>query len=687
MNSYWKKLPFNHFHYYAFAVLISLLGIYHYLFFLLYIPFFYLLRFYQKKQFIIIIIILFLVYFLTYEKIFKVKPSGNTFTITEKIKNDTYYTYYVKKDFNKYLFYSEEQLNIGDVVVLDYRFEEFTKNKTPNGFNLKQYYASKRVFYKLIVKDIKTVNNKPHHNKIKEKIIKGIENYPSYTKKYLKMFLFSIDNFESELKEAKISLGIVHLFLLSGIHINFIITFLSFITKKLNLNLNKKFVVGVLLILLYCSGFSVSLLRVVITYVLFQLFKKRGLTRLDALSLSFLFILLINPFYRFQVGFILSYLISFMLVITPFKNTLKERFIVHLKVIFLSLLIISNINGKIYPLSIISGFLFTITFPVIILPIIFLSIIPFLHVLTEPLLSGFTKLILTLETNLFFKMPYQGLFSVFIYLVIFIYAIYEENNLVFFKRSFLLLIFLLFVYISPGINFNSKIFFLDVDQGDATFIQNKYNDGNILIDANNGTKTFLKTLGNIEIDYFFITHGDLDHAAEAKDIIEEFKVNNIIISPYDNSPVIKNLSEYNLTKATIGEIYKINDIKIRVLGPLKRYNDLNNNSLILQIEMFDDIFLFTGDAEKEAIDDLIRTYQQQLKSDVLHVSHHGAYGGTPVEFLECVRPKEAIISVGKNNFYNHPHPATISNLELYNVKIYLTSKQQTIIKRKYQFSF
>ena len=56
---------------------------------------------------------------------------------------------------------------------------------------------------------------------------------------------------------------------------------------------------------------------------------------------------------------------------------------------------------------------------------------------------------------------------------------------------------------SPRLDFNSKIYFLDVGQGDATFIQNKFNDGNILIDANKGTKSFLDTLGDINIDYFF----------------------------------------------------------------------------------------------------------------------------------------------------------------------------------------
>ncbi len=685
MNNYLKKLPFNYFHYYAIAVLILLLGISNYLFFMLYIPFFYLIRNYKNKYLVLIVVLVFLLYVSTYEKVFKIAPKGNTFIVTEKNKRRDYYTYYIRENFNKYLFYSNEELNVGDVVKLNYNYEEFTKNRTPNGFNLKKHYASKRIFYKLNVKDVEVVGHKFHINKIKDKLISGLDKYPTYVSMYLKMFLFSTDTFEEEVKEAKVSLGIIHLFALSGMHINFIILVLSFISKKLKININKKSVFIIFVIYLWFSGFSVSLLRAVLMYILFNSYKEKGLTRLDSLSISFILILIINPFYRFRVGFILSFLVSFLLIITPYKNTLKERFIVHLKIIFLSVLIASNINGKIYPLSLLTSFMFTSIFPIIILPLIFISVVPFLSIITEPLLNGFTNLILAFETNFSFKVPYQSLISIFVYVLIFIYAIYGEDNKIFFKRSIFLVIFILFVYVSPRLDFNSKIYFLDVGQGDATFIQNKFNDGNVLIDANKGTKSFLDTLGDINIDYFFITHGDLDHAYEAKEIIESFNVKNIIVSPYDESEIISSLKGYSLKKSVVGDVYKINDLEIRVLGPLRKYNSLNNNSLVLQIKMFGEIYLFTGDIEEEAISDLINKYRYELKCDLLHVSHHGAYGGTPKELLEYTRAKEAIISVGKYNYYNHPHKETILNLRLYNVKIYLTSNEQTIIKRKYHF--
>lgn len=686
MKNYFQKLPLNYFHYYAFSVLILLLGISSWIFWLLYIPYFYLIRYYKGKHLIIIVTLIFLIVCMSYEKVFKVKPKGNTFTVINVIKNDTYYTYYVKDSFNKYIFYNQEKLNIGDKINLDYKYEEFTKEKTPGGFNLKNYYASKRVFYKLIVKDIKVINNEFHPNIIKEKLIKGLDKYPKYTSKYLKLYLFSVDTFEEELKERRSSLGIVHLFALSGLHLNFIIGALSFIFKKLNLKLNKNIVILILLIYLWFGGFSIGLLRAVMVYVMFNYFKDKGLTRLDSLSVSFLLILLINPFYRYRTGFILSFLISFMLMITTSKKGLKAKLFNHLKIILVSLLIVSNINLKIYPLSVISGFVFTLLFPFVILPVVYLSIIPTLNIFSEPLLSGFNEVLLRFDTNIYFKIPYQNLFSIVIFLSLFMFAIYSLEVKTFLKRSVLLVLFVFVLYVSPNLNFNSKIYFLDVLQGDATFIQNKFNQGNVLIDANKGTKAFLNTLGNITIDYFFITHGDYDHAAEAKEIIDEFTVKNVIVSPYDESEIIKSLNR-DLIKANINDTYINNDLKIEVLGPLRKYKSLNDNSLVLRLEMFNRVYLFMGDVEEEAASDLIKTYNYKLKSDVLHVAHHGAYSGTSLEFLSYVRPKEAIISVGKNNFYNHPHPEVILNLNYYNVKIYLTSKQQTIIKKKYQLSF
>lgn len=686
MNRLKKKLPYNYFHYYLFSIIIALLCSVNIFFVFLYIPYFFLIRNYRKKHIIIIVTTIFGVYSSLYIETFNQKPHNNEFIIINKIDKETYYTYTVKQKWNKYLFYYDKDLSIGDILVLDYTYEEFTPSQTPNGFNLKHYYKSKRIYYKLNIKDLKVIDNKFHINKIRFNLKERLNKYPPYTKNYLKLFLFADDSFEEDYKEAKRSLGIAHLFALSGMHITFFIGIIEFVCKKLDIKLNKYVMFILLFLYLWLADFTISLQRAVLMYVLYELLKNKGLTKLDSLSLSFIILVIINPFYVYRAGFILSYLVSFLLVITPTKNTFKEVIVTHYKIMMLTILIISNLNGGIYVFSLLTSLIFTLIFPIIIMPLIFIGLIFPLSVIIEPLLNGFSNVLLLLNNSLLIKLPYQSVFSIFLYVVLFIYVIYELDNKTFLKRSLLLFLYTLIVYVSPNFNFNQSIYFLDVNQGDATFIQNTNNKGNILIDANKGTLEFLKTLGDIKIECFFITHGDSDHAIEAEQIIKEFKIKNIYISPYDDSTIINNLKKYNAKPLQAGTSFTVNDIKIKVLGPLTKYSSLNNNSLILQMIINNKTYLFTGDAEKEAIADLINTYSKGLKSDFLHVSHHGAKGCSPEEFLVVVSPSEAVISVGKNNFYNHPHPETINNLKQQNIKVYLTSKQQTIIKKKYNFS-
>lgn len=687
MNSYLKRLPFNHFHYYLFAALIGFLGLENKVLFLLYLPFYFLIKSYKNRSFVILVGCFFILYSSIYIKIFKQKPLGNQFLVINKITNDSYKTYYVKENFNKFIFYSNQDFEIGDVLTLKYNYEELDISRTPNGFNLKNFYSSKRVFYKLKIKEAHVTGKKFHLNQIRESLKVKLDSYPPETSRYLKVFLFAENTFSEEYQDAKVSLGIIHLFALSGLHINFLITIIEFIFKKLNIEPNKSVIYLLLLLYLWLTSFSVSLTRAVIMYIIFNNFKDKGLTRLDSLSVTFIMIIIINPFYRYRTGFILSFIVSFLLIISPYKSNLKSVLVSHYKIILLTLLLIANINGGVYPLSFLTSFIFTIIFPIVIMPLLLIGLIPFLAKLIEPFLSGFSKLTLELGNNFLFKIPYQGLTSILIYFSLFVYAISADKNKTFIKRSFHLIFYVFLLYVSPSLNFNQTVYFLDVGQGDATFIQNTFNKGNILIDANTGTLDFLKTLGNIEIDYFFITHGDLDHAADAKNIIEQFKVNNIVISPYDNSEIIKSLNKNNLTLGRVGDIYNINNIEIKMLGPLKNYSSLNNNSLVFQLITNKKTYLFTGDAEEEAVADLTHFYKEELKSDILHVSHHGGKGGTPLSLLNYVLPKEAIISVGKNNFYNHPHSETINNLRSKNIIIFETSHEQTIIKKKYEFSF
>ena len=129
-----------------------------------------------------------------------------------------------------------------------------------------------------------------------------------------------------------------------------------------------------------------------------------------------------------------------------------------------------------------------------------------------------------------------------------------------------------------------------------------------------------------------------------------------------------------------GTTIKLKGVKATFLAPLKSYSksDLNNWSAILKLTYGNRSFLFTGDAETKSEEDMINSKQNVL-ADVLKVGHHGAKTSTSDKFLKKVKPKHAVISVGKQNKYGHPDKTVLNRLKNNNVNVYRTDKQGSIV--------
>ena len=114
---------------------------------------------------------------------------------------------------------------------------------------------------------------------------------------------------------------------------------------------------------------------------------------------------------------------------------------------------------------------------------------------------------------------------------------------------------------------------------------------------------------------------------------------------------------------------------------IKHYNlddesDLNNTSIVLRGLYGNNSFLFMGDATSDVEKNIINS---NIDSDVLKVGHHGSRYSSSVNFLNKVTPKYAIISVGADNSYNHPHSVTFTKLEDVSSKIYRTDSDGTVL--------
>jgi competence protein ComEC len=238
---------------------------------------------------------------------------------------------------------------------------------------------------------------------------------------------------------------------------------------------------------------------------------------------------------------------------------------------------------------------------------------------------------------------------------------------------------------------NLKVYYFDVGQGDSILIQ--VNNKNLLIDggpkdAESRLIKDLKDFGVKKLDYVITTHPHEDHIGGMGQVIKNFDIGKFYAPKVTSNTKTfeymvnqlnnKNL-KINIIKPDIGSDIDLGkNTKVEIFSPnSSSYDNLNNYSPIIKISYKETSFLFTGDAEKLSEKEVLEK-GYAIQSDVLKIGHHGSSSSTSKEFLNKVNPKMAVISVGKNNDYGHPHKETISSLKNKGIKYFRTDEEGTI---------
>lgn len=598
-------------------------------------------------------------------------------------------SYYFKND--EYKFF-KKKVNIGSSVIVKGKLVSPKNNTVPYLFNYKKYLYNKRVYYTLKIDSIKILNeNSNPFIKLKNRVIKHVNSYKDST--YLYAFILGkTELISDEVLTSYRENGISHLFALSGLHVSIFSSILLFILKKLRFKeiLNYVLIFIFLLLFSFITGFSPSILRATLLFFLLSINKVfyLNIRTLDILYLVFIILVIINPFIIYNLSFILSFTAAFFLIFSSDllkgKNYFVSLFKVSLLSYFASLPLsiyyfgYTNLLGTILNLVFVPLVSFVV-FPLTLLTFIISKFYSILNITTN-LLESLSLLFNKFKIIIYF--PRINLIFVFIYLSILMLYIKFKKKIC----LYLIIVLLIFFKIRPYMDNNTYIYYIDVGQGDSILVVTPHLNKIILIDTGgivsfnenyksnivkNKTIPFFRRIGINKVDYLFLTHGDYDHAGEANELLSNFCVKKVFINKGNINNIEKKINNKEVLRL---KNFVIDNIKVNSLNN-NVFNNENDDSTILLFNIYDYKFLFMGDASIKTEEYLLNNYILP-NVDILKVGHHGSYTSTSTDFINVIKPKYSVISVGENNMYKHPNKSVLDILD--NTKLFRTDVDGTI---------
>lgn len=518
---------------------------------------------------------------------------------------------------------------------------------------------------------------------------------------------------DEELASNYRTLGITHLFAISGLHVGL----LTFMLRELLLRatIRKETIDTLLMALLplyaVMAGGAPSVWRAVSVTILVLLASSgRVKVRLDdALAISAACFILYQPFVLFQPGFQLSYLAACSLVYssgilakakTPIgvsflvtsisQLSLYPVLLVHFHELSISSSVVNLVYVPLYSLIIL---------PANIVLLIMTSVLPkvagLLFMIYEPfrgMISDATGWISSLPYQLWTPGKPDAFWASLAVVGVLLFFIRCEEGANVFKSLPIVLVPALVIHFIPYMDSSLKVTFLDVGQGDSIVIELPFRQAVYVIDAG-GTITFgepnwktptkqfevgrkvvvpyLKGRGITTIDKLIISHADADHMEGADEVLEELKVAEIHISPGSElevamKEIIQIIGDKRISMLSMkeGVSWTKGNSTFHYVAPKEGKYDGNASSLVLYMKTSGPSFLLTGDMEKEGEAQFLRDYgHSDFGPVILKAGHHGSRTSSTEPFVEALHPKLTIFSAGRNSRYGHPHPEVVETFE------------------------
>ena len=570
-------------------------------------------------------------------------------------------------------YYTDEKITfeLGDEVKVTGTLVQPYDNTVFNLFNYRKYLLSNKIYFVLNAREIvKIKDNANIFYKIKNSIYNRMDNLK--TKAYVQAFVLG-DNqgLDDGMEVIYQENGITHLLAVSGSHTTFLAVVLLLFLKKFKY---KHLIISLFLIFYaFLNNFTPSILRAVFLFILNKYDKKKTIILIACLMLWY------NPYYIYNVGFLFSFVICFYLIYfgkltNNFKNYFVKLFITSLICFMASIPIMIN---NFYYINIMSPLINLIFIPLVTFVIFPLCLIT----LIIPWFDNVLLLCLNMmeQLSIFFNQFNINLIMCKVNILVFILYYVVISFVLLKPKYFYILIIMIILHNNiKYFNQNNYLTMIDVGQGDSILLElknkhilidtggNSFSDYNIAV---NKLIPYFKSLGIKKIDYLILTHGDYDHMGESINLINNFEEEKVIFNnnQYNDLELelIKVLEEKKIKYYQNIKALNIDNNKLYFLNN-KIYDEENDNSQVIYAIINNIKLLLMGDASLKVENDILAKYN--LKDiDILKVGHHGSRTSSSEQFISKITPKYSLISVGANNWYNHPHEEVLENLNISNI--------------------
>ena len=635
--------------------------------------------------------------------------NGEQLSAIGKAKGQTYQVFYrLKSEKEQHFFKTTSQ-----TLVLKGKITLTTATGQRNfqGFNYQSYLASQGIYRIAQIERLdQVVPQKPlsplafFHQLRRRALVHIQTHFPSPMRHYMTGLLFGyLDKEFDEQSQLYTSLGIIHLFALSGMQVGFFLGWFRY--GLLRLGLPKDYLFIVLLPFSLCYGLMTGWTASVLRSLIQSLLAEFGIKKLDNMGITLLLLFLFLPHFLLTVGGVLSCSYAFLLCLFDFEemSSLKKSICTSLVLSLGILPFLTYYYGTFQPVSLILTAMFSIVFDSFLLPVLTvffvlsgLVIFSQINPLFEWMETFLTWIQSWIGQPLILGKPSLFQFDLMIAVLVMLFDFWKKPQ---FRICLLMIFGLLMVWVKHPLT--NEVTMVDVGQGDSIFLRSMKGD-TILIDVggkvtfgskekwqeasqtSNAEKTlipYLQARGVSQIDHLVLTHTDTDHIGDLEEVAKRFKIKEVCVSQgaLTKPSFVKRLRTLKRPVRTLkaGDKLPMMGSKLQVLYPNKVGDGGNNDSIVLYGKLLGSSFLFTGDLEKEGEEELMASYPT-LRASVLKAGHHGSKGSSSEAFLGQLHPSLALVSAGENNRYKHPNDETIERFKQRHIKILRTDKDGAI---------